>query len=158
MANKRISMASDHAGYHLKEELKEYLIESDYEIIDRGTFSAESVDYPDYAVKTCQDVINESVDFGILICGTGLGMSITANKIKGIRAALCFFPEMARLARAHNDSNVLVLPGRFIAPELAKLIVQKFSETKFEGGRHLRRLEKISKLEKGGGENTENNL
>ncbi|HEW91417.1 MAG TPA: RpiB/LacA/LacB family sugar-phosphate isomerase, partial [Thermotogaceae bacterium] len=85
MANKRISMASDHAGYHLKEELKEYLIESDYEIIDRGTFSAESVDYPDYAVKTCQDVINESVDFGILICGTGLGMSITANKIKGIR-------------------------------------------------------------------------
>lgn len=158
LTKKVISIASDHAGYRLKEQLKELLQEDNYEIIDRGTFGYDSVDYPDYAEKVCRDVLEKKVDFGILICGTGIGMSIAANKIKGIRAALCFCPELARLARTHNDSNVLVLPGRFIAPEFAKMIVNVFSESEFEGGRHERRLRKISELEESGDENDKGDL
>lgn len=144
----KISIGSDHAGYHLKEELKKFLIEDGYDVVDKGTFDTTSVDYPDYAEKVCKDVLKGIVNFGILICGTGLGMSIAANKFKGIRAALCLFPEMARLARAHNNANVLVLPGRFMAPELARLIVRVFSNTEFDNNRHSKRLEKISKIEK----------
>jgi len=148
LKNKKVSIGSDHAGYHLKEALKRFLVEDGYDVVDEGTFDANFVDYPDYAKKVCKDVQKKVAGFGILICGTGIGMSITANKFKGIRASLCLFPEMARLARAHNNANVLVLPGRFMAPELARLIVHTFSNTEFEGGRHSIRLEKISRIEK----------
>ncbi len=144
----RIALGSDHAGYELKEHVKAFLEKMGVEVIDVGTHSMESVDYPDYAEAVCDRLISGDADYGILMCGTGLGMSIAANKFKGIRAALCLFPDMARLARAHNDANVLVMAGRMMGKELAEWTVKAFLDTEFEGGRHKRRLEKISKLEK----------
>ncbi|MBT1248251.1 MULTISPECIES: ribose 5-phosphate isomerase B [unclassified Thermosipho (in: thermotogales)] len=143
----KIAIGSDHAGFELKEKIKDFLKEKDIEVIDVGTNSTQSVDYPDFAKEVGKCVVKKEADFGILICGTGIGMSIAANKIKGIRAALCTIPEMGKLARQHNNANILVLPGRLIGFELASWIVDAFLNSDFEGGRHERRLNKISHLE-----------
>ncbi|ABR31036.1 ribose 5-phosphate isomerase [Thermosipho melanesiensis] len=143
----KIAIGSDHAGFELKEKIKKYLMDKDIDVLDFGTDNKESVDYPDFAEKVGTSVKNKEVEFGILICGTGIGMSIAANKIKGIRAALCTIPEMASLARKHNNANILVLPGRLIGFELATWILDAFLNATFEGGRHERRISKISRLE-----------
>jgi len=143
----KIAIGSDHAAFEMKEKIVEYLRKKNIEVIDCGTHSIESVDYPDYAKKVSKKVVDKECDFGILLCGTGIGMSIAANKIKGIRAALCMFPDMALYARKHNNANVLVLAGRLTGIELAKWIVDAFLSTDFEGGRHERRVRKIEELE-----------
>jgi len=142
----RIALGCDHAGFRLKEAIKAYLASKGFRVLDEGTYSEDAVDYPDLAKKVVQDIKESRADFGILICGTGVGMSISANRVKGIRAALCLFPEMAKLAREHNDANVLVLPGRFLGVELAQWIVDAFLSSNFEGGRHTRRIEKIERM------------
>ena len=142
----RISIGSDHAGYELKERLKRMLEEEGYEIVDRGCHSEESVDYPDYARLVSEDVLNGMADYGILICGTGIGMSISANRYRGIRAALCLYPKMAELARRHNDANILVMGGRLLSSSMAKWIAEVFLKTEFEGGRHERRVKKMDEL------------
>ncbi|HDG62293.1 MAG: ribose 5-phosphate isomerase B [Thermotogaceae bacterium] len=139
----KIAIASDHAGFRLKEGLKAFFERNNIDYIDFGTDSTASVDYPDFAKKVVDCIRNGCADFGVLICGTGLGMSMAANRFKGIRAALCFFPEMARLARKDNNANILVLPGRFMGIELAEWVLSAFLETKFEGGRHERRIRKL---------------
>ena len=143
MENKKISIASDHAGISLKELVSERLTREGHEIINHGTFSNDSVDYPDYAKKVTNDIISQVSDFGILICGTGQGMAITANKQVGIRAALCYEPEIAELSRSHNDCNVLTLGARFIDSKVAIKCIFKFINTPFEGGRHQDRIDKI---------------
>lgn len=142
----KIAIASDHAGYEFKKKLIEWLNSKKYEILDFGTFTGESVDYPDYAVQAAEAIVTGKVDNAILICGTGIGMSITANKIRGIRAANCTSVEMAHQARLHNNANVLTLGARITDIDLAKEIVVEFLETEFEGGRHIRRIEKIHSL------------
>lgn len=139
-------MASDHAGFKLKEFVKTYLQNNGNEIRDFGTYSDDSVDYPDYAFPASQDVANGEADIGILICGTGTGMSITTNKVCGVRGANCLTPEMAELARSHNNANVLTMGSRLIDDKTAIEIVKSFMVTEFEGGRHLNRLEKIHSL------------
>ena len=144
----KIAIASDHAGYKMKEAIKKFLEEKeDIETLDLGPYSEERVDYPDYAEKVARAVAKNEVNYGILICGTGLGMSIAANKIKGIKAALCLYPKMAEFARKHNDANILVLAGRLMGEEIAIWTVEAFLNTSFEGGRHERRVNKIYKLE-----------
>ena len=141
----KIAIASDHAGFELKELIKKDLPELKLE--DLGTYSSDSVDYPDFGIKLAESVANNTFDRGIVICGSGIGMSIAANKVKGIRAALCQTKEFAELSRRHNDANVLVLSGRFISHYLAKEIIEIWLSTPFEGGRHQRRIDKISKYE-----------
>lgn len=141
-----IAIGSDHAGYALKCEIIKHLEEKGIEFIDCGC-SGESVDYPDIAEKTCTKVVSGEADKGILICGTGVGISISANKINGIRAALCGDWYSAKYTRLHNDANVLCMGGRVIGAGLAIEITDIFLETEFEGGRHARRVEKIMKLE-----------
>lgn len=143
----KIAIGSDHAAFELKERLVGYLLKKGIEVINCGAYSIESTDYPDYAKKVSEKVVSKECDFGILLCGTGIGMSIAANKIKGIRAALCMFPDMALYARKHNDANVLVLAGRLMGVELAEWTVDAFLSTGFEGGRHERRVKKIEELE-----------
>lgn len=138
-----ISIGSDHAGFKLKEEIKLYLTSIHIHFKDCGTFSEDSVDYPDFGHAVANDIVNKQADFGIVICGSGNGINITANKHKGIRSALCWNSEIARLARLHNDANILALPGRFIDVEEAKRTVNIFIETHFEGGRHQKRINKI---------------
>ena len=137
--NKKIFIASDHAGYEMKTKLNEYF----NSFIDLGTNSFDSVDYPDFAHKLTSEVLKNEGSLGILICGTGVGMSIAANRSKGIRAGLVNNVEVARLVRQHNDANVLVIPGRFMDDEEAKNCVQTFIDTQFEAGRHKKRVEKI---------------
>ena len=138
----RIALASDHAGFELKEAAKKWL-DAD-ELIDEGTNSIDSVDYPDYAAKVARDVQEKKADYGVLVCGSGIGMSIAANRFKGVRAALCRSIEDARLAREHNDANVLVLGGRVTREGDAKKIVEAFFSTEFSGaGRHSRRVKKM---------------
>mgnify|MGYP000008916064 FL=1 len=141
-----IAIGSDHAGYALKCEMIKHLEENGVEFIDCGC-NGESVDYPDIAEKTCEKVTSGEADKAILICGTGVGISISANKIKGIRAALCGDWYSAKYTRLHNDANVLCMGGRVIGAGLAAEIVDVFLDTEFEGGRHARRVEKIMKLE-----------
>ncbi|MBS6585440.1 MAG: ribose 5-phosphate isomerase B [Eubacterium sp.] len=141
-----IAIGSDHAGYALKCEMIKHLEEKGVEFIDCGC-NGESVDYPDIAEKTCEKVTSGEADKAILICGTGVGISISANKIKGIRAALCGDWYSAKYTRLHNDANVLCMGGRVIGAGLAAEIVDVFLDTEFEGGRHARRVEKIMKLE-----------
>ena len=136
-----IVLASDHGGYDLKEKIKEYLNMVNLEFIDVGCNSNESCDYPDFAHKGC-DEISES-DMGIFVCGSGNGINMTANSHGHIRGALCWTPEIAELARLHNDANVMCLPGRFISTHDAILCVEKFTNTQFEGGRHENRVNKI---------------
>ena len=142
----KIALASDHAGYELKEAIKEYL--SEHEIIDFGTCSTEPMDYPDTGFKAAEAVAKGDCERGILICGSGLGMSIVANKVKGIRAALCHSVELARLSRQHNDANILVLQGRFISKYLARDIINTWFSTEFSEGRHINRINKIKKYER----------
>ena len=144
----KIAIASDHGGFSLKEIIKKYLDELHYEYEDFGTTSEEPVDYPDYALKVAKAVSENQFDKGILVCGTGIGMSIVANKFPGVRAALCYDTESARLSREHNYANVLTLGGRTTDPELAKEIVYVWLTTEFAGERHLRRVNKIKEIEK----------
>ncbi|MCW3125289.1 MAG: sugar-phosphate isomerase, RpiB/LacA/LacB family [Bacteroidetes bacterium] len=139
-----ISIGGDHAGYALKSELRTYLLEKGYETDDLGPFSAESVDYPDFAHPVARQVESGKADFGILICGSANGVAMTANKHEKIRAAIAWKKEIAELARQHNDANILCLPARYITLEEAKEMVDVFIATPFEGGRHERRVEKIA--------------
>ncbi len=143
----KICIGNDHAGYPLKNEMKEFLVGLGYAVKDSGCYSEESVDYPDFGKKVAVAVADGEYDRGILICGTGIGMSITANKVTGIRAALCWNRDTVRLAREHNDANILCLGARMIAPARAKRIVQIFLTTQFLGGRHAERIAKIAALE-----------
>ena len=144
VSDKPIAMCSDHAGYELKSLIEGYLEANNIEFKDFGTYSADSCDYPDFA-HPCAVAVEDGLCFpGIAMCGSGNGIAMTLNKHQGIRAALCWTPELAALARQHNNANVLVLPARFIAPELALQIVDTFLATDFEGGRHERRVEKIA--------------
>ena len=144
MMKKLIGIAADHAGYEMKEVIKTELIAAGYEVRDFGTNSAESMDYPDVAHPLASAVENGEVSLGVAICGSGNGISMTVNKHAGIRAALCWTPELASLARAHNNANILSLPARFISIETAKEILSTFLKSEFEGGRHLKRVNKIS--------------
>lgn len=143
----KVSLGSDHGGLALKREIIKVLESRQVEIIDRGCFSEESVDYPDYAALVCSDVVNQKADKGILVCGTGIGMSIAANKHKGIRAALCHDTFSARATREHNDSNVLCLGQRVVGQGLALEVVTTWLGASFSGGRHQQRVDKIAKLE-----------
>lgn len=140
---KKIGLACDHAGYELKEYVKKLLEEKGLEYKDFGCYSEESVDYPDFAHPLAEAVENGECYPGIAICGSGNGISMALNKHQGIRAALCWTPELASLARQHNDANILSMPGRFITKETGKEIVETFLSGKFEGGRHQRRIDKI---------------
>lgn len=140
---KKIAIACDHAGFEYKEYLKKQLQDL-FEIQDFGTFSTESADYPDFVHPAAESVEKGENEFGVLICGSGEGVQITANKHQQIRCALCWMPELAVLSRQHNNANMVALPARFIAKELALEIVEKFLNTAFEGGRHERRVEKIA--------------
>jgi uracil phosphoribosyltransferase len=142
-----IVVGSDHAGFKLKEEIIKYLKENNYEYLDCGTYSESSVDYPDIALKITNEITKKNADKGIIICGTGIGISIAANKIKGIRAALCTDTLMAKLSRQHNDSNVLAMGGRIIGLDLSLDIIETWLNTEFLGERHLNRVNKISNLE-----------
>jgi ribose 5-phosphate isomerase B len=139
-----IPIGADHAGYELKEILKSYLSEKGFEMKDFGCNSDSSVDYPDFAHPVASMVEENEGLKGILICGSGNGINMTANKHQGVRSALCWMPEIAELARLHNNANILVLPARFISKEEAYKIVDLFFETAFEGGRHQNRVDKIS--------------
>lgn len=143
-----IAIGSDHGGYDLKTAIIKYLGEKGYEVKDFGCYSKESVDYPDIAAALCPSVVSKEAEFGILICGTGIGISIAANKHKGIRAALCTNEYTAEKTRQHNDANILCLGGRVVGEDLAKSIVDAFLRSDFEGGRHSNRINKISDLEK----------
>ncbi|MDP1803403.1 MAG: ribose 5-phosphate isomerase B [Bacteroidota bacterium] len=139
----KIAIGSDHAGFELKEQLIDYLKSKSNTVIDKGCYSAERADYPDYGHAVAMAVINKEAQFGILMCGSGNGINITANKHKGIRAALCWNSEIAALARQHNDANILVLPARYMSVEEAHKCIDAFLTEKFEGGRHQDRVEKI---------------
>jgi ribose 5-phosphate isomerase B len=145
---KRIAIGADHAGFEDKERIKRQLEALGVEYEDVGTNSTESVDYPLYAQKVAEKVATGAVEQGILVCGSGNGMQMAANKVRGIRAALAWNEETARLARQHNDANVLSVPARMISPEEAEKVVKSFLEAEFEGGRHARRVDEISDLEK----------
>ncbi len=141
----RIPIASDHAGFELKERLRAALTELGYTAADIGTHSTASTDYADYAHPLAQEVAGGQAERGVLLCGTGLGMSYVANRYPGVRAAVAWTPEVAALARKHNDANVLVLPARFVSDEDAIAILKAWLDTPFEGGRHERRVEKIER-------------
>lgn len=140
----KVAIGCDHAGYELKEILKKYIQEKHIEVKDFGTHSSESVDYPDYAHPLANSVESGKNQIGFTICGSGNGINMTINKHQGIRGALCWIPEISRLARAHNDANICSLPGRFVTEKEAKEIVDLFLITEFEGGRHKKRINKIS--------------
>ncbi len=145
----RIAIGADHAGFPLKEPTVRWLMEQGYDVHDVGTFDeGVSVDYPDFAAKVTESVAAGEATYGVLFCGTGLGMAIAANKAQGIRAVTCHDVTSARFARQHNDANVLTMGGRLAAPELAQEVLATFLETRFEGGRHQRRVEEISGLER----------
>lgn len=140
---RNIAIGSDHAGFELKEQLISYLKEKGVQVSDKGCYSPERADYPDYGHAVAVAVLNKEVEMGILMCGSGNGINMSANKHKGIRAALCWNSEIATLARQHNDANILVLPARYISKDEAFKCVEVFLNEKFEGGRHQQRLEKI---------------
>lgn len=144
MTQNTIPIGADHAGFVLKEKIITFLQAKGYQVVDYGCFSEESIDYPDFAHPVAEKVLQNKDMIGILICGSGNGINMTANKHKGIRGALCWNPEIAKLARQHNDANILSLPARFISDEEALAIVKTFLDTAFEGGRHQRRIDKIS--------------
>ncbi|MZP30759.1 ribose 5-phosphate isomerase B [Heliobacterium undosum] len=149
----KIAIGSDHGGFRLKEEIRGFLAEEmelagvKPEVIDMGTFSEDSVDYPEFGVKVAKAVVDREADFGIVVCGTGIGISIAANKVPGIRAALCGDTFSARMAREHNDANVLALGARVTGPGLARDIVAAFFSSAFAGGRHARRVDMLRAIE-----------
>ncbi|MGC8488111.1 MAG: ribose 5-phosphate isomerase B [Clostridia bacterium] len=145
----RIAIGADHAGFPLKEPTVRWLMDQGYDVHDVGTFEeGVSVDYPDFAGKVAATVASGEADFGVLFCGTGLGMAIAANKVRGVRAVTCHDVLSSRLARQHNDANVLTMGGRIAAPELAQEVLATFLETRFDGGRHQHRVEEIAELER----------
>jgi ribose 5-phosphate isomerase B len=145
IGQERIAIASDHGGFSIKETIKELIKKKGYAVEDLGTHNSESVDYPDYGHLVAQKIVSGEYKRAILICGTGIGMSITANRYPGVRAALCNDSYSSRMSRLHNDSNVLVVGGRVVGPALAEEIVSVWLDTDFEGGRHAKRLDKIDK-------------
>ena len=142
----KIAVASDHGGYLLKETVKKHLEDRGIEVLDLGTHSEESVDYPVYGRLCGETVANGEADLGVVCCGTGIGISIAANKVKGIRCGLCTSVEMAHLTKQHNNANILALGGRTTAPELALAIVDEGLDTEFEGGRHQRRVDMLNEM------------
>lgn len=144
----KIALASDHGGYKLKNEILKHLKEKEIEFEDFGTYSEESCDYPDYALKVAEKVAAKEFEFGILVCGTGIGIGIAANKVPGIRAALCGDTFSAHACREHNNANILTMGARVTGPGLALDIVDTFLSSKFQGGRHEKRINKISEIEK----------
>ena len=143
----KIIIGSDHAGFSLKDALKKSLAEADVEILDVGAHSSEPVDYPDFGGKVAEKISSGEFARGILICGSGVGMAVVANKFPNVRGVLCLDSDTARMSRKHNDTNILVLAGRRTDIKAAKAIVRTWLETEFEGGRHSRRLDKIKKIE-----------
>jgi ribose 5-phosphate isomerase B len=143
MRTYRIAIGCDHAGYETKVQLVKFLEDQGHRLKDFGTYSPDSIDYPDYARPVAQSVANKEFDLGIVLCGSGNGVNITANKTKGIRSALCWLPEIAALARQHNDANICAIPARFVSVEQAKEIAKAFLGAAFEGGRHGIRVSKI---------------
>lgn len=143
----RIYLGADHAGFSMKEQVKASLTAQGNDVVDVGAHAEDSVDYPDYAAEVGKAVASGDADFGVLVCGTGLGMAIAANKVAGVRAIQASDPEMARMARLHNNANVITLPGRYITAEQADAVLAAFLGTEFEGGRHQRRIDKIGALD-----------
>lgn len=143
IAKQKIGLASDHAGYELKMFVKQYLEEKGYSYEDFGCFNEDSCDYPDFAHKLGEAIDNGTLKYGVAVCGSGEGISMTLNKHQSVRAALVWIPEIAHMTRLHNDANVLVMPGRYISKEEARSVMDEFFSTDFEGGRHVRRIEKI---------------
>lgn len=141
--DKILPIASDHAGFELKESLKPYLESKGYLVKDMGCFSTESVDYPDFIHPIAKSINDGEYPFGIIICGTGNGVSMVANKYQSIRCALCWKPEISALAKQHNNANIIALPARFISLDEAKEIIDSYLSAEFEGGRHQRRIDKI---------------
>ena len=139
----KVAIGADHGGFDAKEKLVTYLKNKGFAVADMGTNSSESVDYPDFAEKVCQEILQQKADFGVLICGTGIGISIAANRHLGIRAALLYNDETAALARQHNNANIAVFGGRMMSVDDMEKRLDIFLNTRFEGGRHLRRIEKI---------------
>lgn len=146
---RRIAIASDHGGFEMKEALKKHLQSKGIEAVDLGTTTADSVDYPDFAERVASLVSQKKIGEGVLVCGTGIGMSITANKFSGVRAAVATTPFMAKMSRAHNDANVLCLGARVIDISAAKELLDVWLEEPFEGGRHAKRVAKMSELDRG---------
>ncbi|KEI12966.1 ribose 5-phosphate isomerase [Clostridium novyi B str. ATCC 27606] len=144
----KIAIGSDHGGVNLKKDIIKHLEEKGIEVKDFGTYTEESCDYPQYGQKVAEEVVAKKYDFGIVICGTGIGISISANKVPGARAALCHDTFSAHATREHNNANILALGARVTGPGLALDIVDTFLESKFEGGRHERRIDKITEIEK----------
>jgi len=140
---KKVCIASDHAGFKFKESIKDFLISKNISIIDLGPINKNSVDYPDYAKRVSNRVKSKRSDVGILVCGSGTGMAISANKTKGIRAAVCYNLRSTRLSRLHNDANIIAIGSRLTNKNIALKLISAFLKTKFEGGRHLRRVKKI---------------
>ncbi|MBD0325281.1 MAG: ribose 5-phosphate isomerase B [Pyrinomonadaceae bacterium] len=147
MKTQKIAIGSDHAGYEAKELAKRELTALGMEVVDKGAHTPESVDYPDFGAAVGRAVAAGEVERGVLICGSGIGISMAANKVTGVRAALCWNEETARLAREHNDANILCFGARFIEPALAARMVRVFMETEFAAGRHAGRVEKLSRLD-----------
>lgn len=143
----KIAIGNDHSAVELKEIIKEFLQEKGYEVLDLGTNSTESCDYPIYGEMVGRAVTEKRADFGIAICGTGLGISLAANKVKGVRACVCSEPYTAKMSRLHNDANVLCFGARVVGSELAKMITEVWLDTEFEGGRHQRRVDLIMDIE-----------
>ena len=143
---KKVALASDHGGFGLKSQIIAYLKSKDYPVLDLGTFSEESVDYPDYGAKAAEAVLNGDADCAIIMCGSGIGISIAANKFKGIRCGLCFDTYTAKMSRMHNDANIMAIGGRITTIERAVDMVDLFLTTEFEGGRHQRRIDKLDAL------------
>ncbi|MEZ5072628.1 MAG: ribose 5-phosphate isomerase B [Bacteroidales bacterium] len=139
----KVAVGNDHAGYRIRQVVLEWLMERGHEVLDFGSASPESVDYPDHVHPVAEAVKRGDAEVGILVCGTGQGVSMTANKHQEIRAALCWIPEIASLSRSHNDANILCLPGRYVEENVAKDILDAFFSTEFEGGRHERRIRKL---------------
>ena len=146
----KIAIANDHGAVELKMEIVKYLEDQGIEVINFGVDTPESVDYPIQGLKVANAVVNGEVDRGIALCGTGIGISIACNKVKGIRAVVCSEPFSAKLSRQHNNSNILCMGGRVVGPELAKMIVQEWLDAEFEGGRHRRRVGEIREIEETG--------
>lgn len=139
----KIAIGADHAGYDLKEIIKQHLLDNEHHVLDFGTHGTASVDYPNYAHPTANAVETAQTEMGILICGSANGVAITANKHAGIRAALCWLPQIAQLARQHNNANIICIPARFVSTQMALDMVDVFLSTPFEGGRHANRVAKI---------------
>jgi ribose 5-phosphate isomerase B len=142
----KIALGCDHAGFNFKIEIVKWLKESGHQVLDFGAFSTDSIDYPDYAFPASEAVASGVANFGVLICGTGTGMAITANKVTGIRAANCCSVQMAEMARSHNNANIIAFGARLVSVELALEMLKKFLTTDFDGGRHMIRIEKIHAL------------